>query len=542
MARISIKSGINKGLEWDLKDGISIVGRDLRNSICLTDLRVSRKHFQIERRGASFVARHLSSTNGTFIGGETIVECLLRDDDEIAVGDTILQFHDPAARSEFSLGGDDTVAWMNEEEDALAANGINYTINMQESSVRRLAAEETDLRQLRALTDRLAMLQDLSNEMTQEFDEEKLMVKLADHIFSVIKSDCGYVFVCEDGSQNLTPVVGREQGEDVELSNIQISRTLVHRAINEKIGILSADTLADDRFKDQGSIILSGIRSALCVPMVFADEVLGLIHLDTKTLMNQFNQEDLKLLTMIANQAAVSLHNARLRDGIVAEQAQRKLLSRYVSPQLVDKLLSEETDGGARARQLELTVLFCDIRGFTRLSERFEPQKVMALLNEYCTRMADIVFEHNGYVDKYIGDCVMAVFGGPEPEEQHAKKALLCALRMQLAVSGMDIQGEHIGVGIGVHTGTCIQGDIGGKNMVQFTAIGDPVNTASRLCGVAGPGDVVASSATLEPCESEFDIQELGEIELKGKVEKIQAYNVIAQKHASTMEAGVIFD
>lgn len=535
MARLIVRHGVNEGLEWELGEQPTVVGRDLRNQVCLTDLRVSRRHFQVEKQGGRFVARNLSATNGTFIAGEAIDTHVLSDGDEITIGDTVIAFVGAPSSSVLKLAGDDTVMWMANEDDAAAEQGINYTISMRESSVRRFAESETDMQRLRALTDRLALLQELSNTLIQEVDERRLLEQVMDLIMTVIRADDAYVFLMDEEHERLMPIAARHRRPGVADENMQISRSLVHRAVNEKIGILSADTLSDERFKDQGSIILSGIRSALCVPMVVSDEVLGIIHLDCKTAVHQFSQDDLKLLTMISNQAAVSLRNARLRDRVVAEQTQRQMLSQYVSPHLVDRLLKEGFNEASRARTVRVSVLFADIRGFTKLSEKLAPERVMELLNSYCKTMADIVFRHNGSIDKYIGDCVMAVFGSPEPEPEHARRAIECGLAMLAAAERLEVDGQPVRMGVGVHTGDCIQGNIGTESMLQFTCVGDTVNTASRLCGVAGPQQVVVSEATLGECRASFDAEALGEVPLKGKTEPLRTYRIVRVAQDATM-------
>jgi len=540
MGRIRVKQGVNAGLEWDLPPGISVVGRDLRNHICLTDLRVSRKHFEIERRDNRFIARNLSTTNGTFLRGEPIVEETLRDGDLIALGDTVLEFVDQARTSQILFDEvDKTIGWMPQEEEQ--KQDINFTIALQQHSVRNMAESETDLKRLRLLTERLAMLQELSNSMIQEADESRLMSMLMEQVCAALEPDSGYLFMADQESQKLHPVVINERNRAGQYAIVdpaaakafKISRTLVQRAINERIGILAADTLRDDRFKDQGSIIMAGIRSAMCVPMIVNEEVLGLVHLDTKSVSRQFNTEDLKLLTMMMNQAAISLRNARLRTRIVAEETQRKALSRYVAPQLVDQLLKLGAEAG-KARNVLISVLFCDIRGFTPMSERLAPEQVMELLSRFCSAVSETIFAHNGTVDKYIGDCVMAVFGSPAPEPRHARRAVDCALAILEATRKIQIEGRSLGVGIGVHTGPCIQGNLGSDAMMQFTAVGNTVNTASRLCGIAPPDTLLITENVIQTMGKDalaFDTDLFAdEVQFKGKTERVPVFRILAKK------------
>src|SRR5690606_11604965 len=154
-----------------------------------------------------------------------------------------------------------------------------------------------------------------------------------------------------------------------------------------------------------------------------------------------------------ANQAAIAVRNARFRQQIVAEETTRAVLGSYVPPQLLERIISGELTMDSAAQQVEATILFADIRGFTRLSEGLAPQQVMDLLNNYCERMAKIVFEHNGLIDKYIGDAIMAVFGAPEPDPRHAQRATECALAMQKEARALSVDGQPVYIGVGVHTG-----------------------------------------------------------------------------------------
>jgi len=535
MFRLRIIHGNNTGTEWELPEGDTVAGRDLQNGICIPDLHVSRRHFQISRRGPSLMVKNISRTNGTFVNGEEIVEKPLYGGDRILVGETLMEvfgspFEEEPASSSLSISqdGHSTVAWMPADEERVARDNINYTVNARDTDILGIE-RENDLQRLRVASKQLQLLQDLGNTLVTEFDTRKLLEILLDRIFEMMPTDHGYIFLREGDGDRLNLHAARERGKPsgTQPTNIQVSYTLVSRALNEKIGVLSADTLSDDRFKNQGSIIMSGILSAMCVPLVFGDETLGLIFLDSRSVGSQFTEDDLRFLTMIGNQAAISLRNARLREQVVSESTIRAALGSYVSPQLLDRIVRGEITLESAAQQVEVSVLFADIRGFTRLSEQLSPQEVMGLLNTYCSMMARIVFEHNGLIDKYIGDAIMAVFGSPEPEPRHAQKATECAIAMQQAARTLTVRGQPVFIGVGVHTGTCVQGNVGHQSMMQFTAVGDTVNTASRLCSASGPGQITVSAitrATIGP--SALNFVAMPPVALKGKANELEVYQV----------------
>lgn len=529
---LCVISGPSLGAEWDVPEGDLVAGRDLQNPICIPDLHVSRRHFLLSRRGNTISIRNLSRTNGTFVNGNEVTEAsLLAVGDRIMVGETLMELsaRESISDSSISLGddGNSTVAWLPESEEKAARENINLTVNARDNDILRITDAGSDLERLRKASRQLQLLQRMSNDLVSEFDPKKLMPMLLERIFEVIPADRGYVFLRESGSDKLMLQASKQRGSATPPAEVQVSYTLVMRALAEKIGILSADTLSDDRFKDQGSIILAGMKSVMCVPILHDEETLGLIHLYSTSAAQQLSEDDLRLLTMIANQAAISIRNARLREQVVSEETIRASLSSYVSPQLLERIVRQEITIESAAKQVEVSVLFADIRGFTRLSEGLTPNQVMELLNNYCNTMARIVFEHNGLIDKYIGDAIMAVFGSPEPEPRHAFRAVECAVAMQQAARMLAIQGQPVLIGVGVHTGEVVQGNVGHQRMMQFTAVGDTVNTASRLCSAAGPGQVIISEATaIHMGPPPYFISPNKPLELKGKSAPLNTFEV----------------
>jgi adenylate cyclase len=214
---------------------------------------------------------------------------------------------------------------------------------------------------------------------------------------------------------------------------------------------------------------------------------------------------------------------------ITATELERASLSRYLSPSLVEAVLKAEKPLDLGGTQTRATVLFADIRGYTRLSQQISPQEVMEILNEHFTAMSRIVFEHEGTLDKFIGDAVMAVFGWPFATGHDELSALRAAIRMQEAVDARNARPgtrHPLGIGIGINTGDVIAGNIGAPQKMDLTVIGDTVNIAARLQTLANAGQVVIGEATHEAVRGEFRCEPFGEIELKNLLQPVRCYRL----------------
>ncbi len=215
---------------------------------------------------------------------------------------------------------------------------------------------------------------------------------------------------------------------------------------------------------------------------------------------------------------------------ITSEQAARARLGRYFSPAVVDRITVGGHVPGA-TEEREITILFSDIRGFTAVSERLTTAEVVALLNEVHGVMVDVLFRHGGTLDKFIGDGMMAWFGAPLAMEDHATRAVRCALEMQLAIERMNTRRIDRGdapvkLGIGLHTGPAIVGDIGAEHRKEYTAVGDAVNLASRIEGLTKDHSrpILASAATRAAAAPDIVWTAMPEVAVRGKAKMIATF------------------
>jgi len=213
----------------------------------------------------------------------------------------------------------------------------------------------------------------------------------------------------------------------------------------------------------------------------------------------------------------------------------KSIFQRYVSSQVVEELLTSPDRVVLGGRRREVTILFADIRNFTRMASHMAPEEVVSILNEFFTMTTEVIFKHHGTLDKYIGDSVMAIYGAPIEEENHAEKALAAALEMQekTELLGKRLVGrgtETLRIGIGINTGEAVIGNIGSLQRMEYTAIGDTVNLAARLEEVAKPGQILISENTYVMVEDIVKARLLKPMAIRGKDELIQVYEVLGLK------------
>jgi adenylate cyclase len=213
-------------------------------------------------------------------------------------------------------------------------------------------------------------------------------------------------------------------------------------------------------------------------------------------------------------------------------------LTRYVNKDVVDLILEHPENIILDGEEREATVLFSDIRGFTSISEKMQPKELVQMLRDYFTLMVGVVFTFQGTVDKFIGDCIMAIFGAPTPQPNHAALAVLAALEMKRLLSVFNVargekQKDPLRIGVGINTGEVVVGNIGSEQRLEYTAIGDAVNLASRLEGINkqyGTEIIVSESTYCQLVDVEILAREIDEVRVKGKHKPVKIYEIIARQ------------
>jgi adenylate cyclase len=534
------------GRKWQYAlagQGQCTIGRAAENSVPLNDPRVSRQHAHIVKRGdAYFVINGVfngsvlkRSANGILINGQQRDECRLMHGDRIKVGASVLRFLDeePAERP----------APLRYEDGALGKTQIAVPArSLPHDAAGALTRGQDSLSELQVLrrkADILAMLYELNKTFNSVFNLAAIFDKATDIILRVTPADrvvalLGNESPITSGFESLSPVgiKARHEAYHPGAKPVAVSRTILTKALGERVALLSQDATADAQFAQANSVIAQGVRSTICAPLLTESGVHGAIYADRLDPAAVFTRDDLEFLTAIASQTAVAVESARAHERLAREEVARANYSRFMPEYVVRQMLEHPESfklGGANQR---VTVLFADVRGFTSISEHAPPERVVQILNLYFSAMTEIIFAHGGTLDKYIGDGLMALFGAPAATPLDASNALTAAVAMQrqMDVLNRELRAAglpEISVGIGLHTGEATVGYIGSERRSEYTAIGDTVNLAARLESRAQGGQILSSHAVIEAAaDNRFTLRELPPISVKNRVQPVSIYEV----------------
>lgn len=349
-------------------------------------------------------------------------------------------------------------------------------------------ADLTTIATLRRENARYRIAQEFHRRVTLERDLEQMVDRILSVLFELLPAEGAAIWLTT--GQFASKARASEK-------QVEVPRAIYEQAINSEKGILTHDALVDERFDRSASVMVRGIRSCMAVPLRTRNGPVGVLYVESITSSAAFTDEDLPLLDSIGAQAAILLDNAALLAKVRQEVERRSQLSRFLSAAAVDDVLNGRLNLRMDGAAAEITVLFADLRGFTTLSASMKPEEVVRFLNQFFQQAVDAIEQHHGIVDKFIGDCVMALWGAPLPKEGDARNACNAALALVERASKVKVAGRPLEIGVGVHTGLAVVGALGSKQRMDYTAIGTTVNLAARLCGIAGPNEVLVTSETL---------------------------------------------
>jgi adenylate cyclase len=508
------------------EEGVTI-GRGEQATIRIQANAVSRVHARFFLKDGVPNVEDLKSLNGSTLNGVPVpTPKPFQIGDAILLGEILVKWvpdgSGPMPMLNMISAPKTTISKIQLEDRDFNASG---SIVVPHASIEKMLAQAGTGQTQTAESSLFQRLASMAGTLLRAAGLDELLESVMSLVTATIPCQRGFILLA-DANGELIPELIWEENPGAH--SAPISRTIARTAMKDRVAILTTDARMDPRFSAGESIKIHGISSALCAPLIVDDQALGVIYLETSLNKGGFKREDEHLLSAMANFAAVGIQRER-------EARFRQRLERYHSPAVVDQILrssqSKDTPG-LQAVRCNITVLFADISGFTRMSEGMEPLQLAGILNRTFEALTEQIFLRGGTLDKYIGDAIMAFFGAPNADEDHARHAVEAAIAMQQVLRQLNEQRPEgypeLKMRIGINSGEAFAGDIGSEKRMDYTVMGSTVNLASRLeSGVSKPGMIVIGPRTAESIGETAQMREMDGVALKGIEQEVKPFEVL---------------
>ena len=523
-------------LTFELRPGVSLVlGRALSCDLPVLDPTVSRKHAEVKVTEGAVTIRDLGSSNGTFYHGARTTQVHLtpgekvvfgkvpfelRQHAELLIDDASAELRRKAARAGTTIIRQVAVPDADQAlERALQASRVPGAVDETPAVVQ----SERDRQKLRLLVE-------ISKALTRTANEEALLERMMQFTFRLLDVDSVTILLA-DAEGRMVPRLSRtREGGTVSRT---VSPALVRTVIEQKVAILS-DAASDAQRPTPPGDLGGSTRAAGCAPLIASEgRVLGVLYVESARPGMLMTDEDLDFLVAFAGIGAVAFDNIRFGERIRHEARVRENFERFFTPHMAEHIASKPETLGLGGERRHVAVLFADIRGFTPLAAHMAPDETAHLLSDFFTEMVECVFKHGGTLDKFIGDAVMAQWGAPISATDDADRALEAARDMLRSVEKLNerwrLQNRpQIQIGIGLNYGEAFAGYTGSERRLEYTVIGDTVNTASRLCAWAEGGEILVSDSMRNALSERAPLSERPPLSLRGKSDPVVVYRASA--------------
>lgn len=512
------------------------IGRTEGNDLVLNHPSVSRRHARLERRDSAWWVLDLKSTNGVKLNDSPVTEASLKQGDRLMIGSVQIDIRavpkvDFSESSPFDNASGTVIRRISDFNSEFGLDVADLKAATKSKPDSATQAQVGPAAQREKI---MAVLVQVAKVLLQQEELNSVLNTVMEIIFKYLPVERGLLILFDDNGNPVPKLTKFAEGSEDQ--DIPISRTILKMVADQQVSLLTANALEDARLLGGKSIAIHGIRSAMCVPLWNRERVIGAVQVDSGIHIGSFTEEDLDLLTALANFAAVAVERAQLSEKIEQERKIRGKLERYHSPAVIDEIVKGAASAVAdesEIKSVEVSILFADICGFTSISETKKPEEVSEFLSHFFSCAVEAIFAHGGTLDKFIGDAVMAFFGAPIKQPDHAERAVRAGLTMRSLVEQWNAERVQAGlprvnIRVGINSGPAVAGNVGTEKRVDYTVLGSSVNIASRLeSGVAKPGQVVISQNTYDQVSTMFRTEPLGEFPLKGLQQKMPTYAVM---------------
>jgi adenylate cyclase len=528
------------------------LGRGGDNDIVLSDVSVSRYHAEIRRGPDGWAVQDLKSTNGVELNQAGVEKAVLRPGDVLGIGIFQLQVESapdptPVPRPPAPAAPEAPTASLEGFGNATIIRPLSVfaaAYGLTEGASPAAPATPSQAQLPRPDPDRptgelvfgdrmFGFLTRLARILIVAESLDEVLERVMAIAFEALPVDRGFILLSDAAGELVCELARfKDRVEFRPQGEIAVSRTMLRAVMRERVALVTFDAQSDQRLSGGESIRLHQIRAAMCVPLWSGDRIIGAMQVDSPFQVGAFGERDLDFFATLANFVAVAVERIRYARQAEMERQVRNRLERYHSPAVIEEMLQDGA-GSHRLKTAETTVLFADLVGFTTFSETSSPEKVAELLGTFLNLAVEAIFRAGGTLDKFIGDCVMAFFGAPVAQPDHALRAARAAMEIQQGLEAWSAEQAAQGrrgfaARVALNSGPVVVGDVGSARRVDYTVLGNTVNVAARLeAHVARPGDVVLGPETYRLLRGAIPAVSLGELQLKGLQQKIEAYRVL---------------
>lgn len=439
------------------------LGRGETCDLIIPDERLEAAHARIERNDMGVILTDLGTPEGTYLNGKRIVRARLQPNDTIQLA---------GASSPGAVRSTQTV------------------IGSKTFAVRPL---EAVIRQNAAVGGLESLLQ-MSAALARPGGPEEKLDQMLDFSLGLGNFDRASVWVIDpDQPDNFLFQRHKQRGKQAPA---EVSQTVLQQVMKGEALVIQ-DVNLDQRVEHAQSIKLQNIRTCVGLPLATSNRVWGVLYLDSLQPHSLSNTQEQEFLGSFASLAAVAIENSWLSARAQQEALVKDRMARFFPPSAIDAIMAKTGGGDIGGSEMNVTILFCDIRNYTGISYEQPPSRVARWISDYFSRLVPVVFRHSGTLEKYIGDAMLAIWGAPLEMSPTEQALLACRAAVEIhreveefAKAWPDLECQ---VGIGIHHGLAYVGTIGHESYLQYAALGSTTNMAARLCSAAGPGETILS-------------------------------------------------
>ena len=506
--------------EFELVDH-NVIGRHPKNRIKVLEADISKVHCLIaSEKHNGFSIRDLGSRNGTFVNGKRIKgKKLLADGDELRIGNTRCLFRELTEARK--------VKWLEED---LKAIKTRVLCKVAPEQMNKFFPETNiiDEEMLRADYERLRISFDLQRDIGFDLHVDFILGRILDRIFDVLSFDQAVVLLLDRQGEFSIQAYKTKNMDD----ELVLSRTLIEMVADEGQGmVLMSPNLSASR--EAPEFIETPVQSTLAVPILDEHELQGVVVLDRWAAYNPYREKDLNLLSNVANKTAMFVRNSQIAKNVTRESLDRDRFRKLLSPEMAEMVVAGQLRVYPEGLQYQTSMLMANIIDFRGMTRRLDPEALIEFLNLHFEHLAGVVFRHEGMIDKYLGDRILAAWGVPLVHEDDAIRAVTAAVEMQQVINAVNLDRERdelapLEVGIGVATGMAVAGAMGPPKSRRYSIVGDVVNEVQAICASARSEQILICDKTFRAVQKHFDIDESHTLQLGDR--KLKCFEVIGSQ------------